>query len=349
MRREARTGGFVRTGTDATAISLLPAWMSVSSVYVILEKTLSRRAASRVSARKPDVASGTSVPETRRTTHEPKRCARRLPGEKSAFVATPRSPTTISASPARRGATRASMSAAAYWRSASVETMTSAPRRSAASSPARQANARPRGMGSRTAWGARGVGVVVTRAVVHDERLDRLEPWHAAGQLRERGPDLFRLVPGGNLDDELHGSGEPNRSVPFEGGGPMTKTARPLFAALFIAAASIRAQDGPPKETRAFRETDLVELMTLDPTMRLDVRYAGKNNEFGRPFYSEARAFLQRPAAEALVRVNRALKAKGYGLLVFDGYRPWSVTKQFWDLTPADKKVFVANPKNGSL
>jgi len=128
----------------------------------------------------------------------------------------------------------------------------------------------------------------------------------------------------------------------------MTKTTRPLFAALFIAAASIRAQDGPPKETRAFRETDLVELLTLDPTMRLDVRYAGKNNEFGRPFYSEARVFLQRPAAEALVRVNRALKAKGYGLLVFDGYRPWSVTKQFWDLTPADKKVFVANPKNGS-
>jgi D-alanyl-D-alanine dipeptidase len=91
-----------------------------------------------------------------------------------------------------------------------------------------------------------------------------------------------------------------------------------------------------------------VELVTLDATIRLDVRYATKDNEFGRPFYSEARAFLQRPAAEALARVQRALKAKGYGLLVFDGYRPWRVTKQFWDLTPADKKIFVANPKNGS-
>ncbi len=128
----------------------------------------------------------------------------------------------------------------------------------------------------------------------------------------------------------------------------MTKTAHLLFAALFIAAASIRAQDGPPKEDRAFREADLVELVTIDSTIRLDVRYAGKNNEFGRPFYSEARAFLQRPAAEALVRVNRALKEKGYGLLVFDGYRPWSVTKAFWDLTPADKKIFVADPKSGS-
>jgi len=64
----------------------------------------------------------------------------------------------------------------------------------------------------------------------------------------------------------------------------MTKTAHLLFAALFIAAASIRAQDGPPKEDRAFREADLVELVTIDSTIRLDVRYAGKNNEFGRPF-----------------------------------------------------------------
>lgn len=128
----------------------------------------------------------------------------------------------------------------------------------------------------------------------------------------------------------------------------MTNYPRSLCLALFLAAASALAQEGPPKEDRPFREPDLVELVSLDPTMRLDVRYAGKNNEFGRPFYTEARSFLQRPAAEALARVNSALKAKGYGLLVFDGYRPWSVTKQFWDLTPPDKKVFVANPKNGS-
>ena len=117
---------------------------------------------------------------------------------------------------------------------------------------------------------------------------------------------------------------------------------------LALAALPAGAEDGPPKEDRAFRAPDLVELVRLDPTIRLEVRYATEKNEFGRPFYSEARAFLQRPAAEALARVNASLKAQGYGLLVFDGYRPWAVTKQFWDLTPADKKVFVANPKNGS-
>ena len=128
----------------------------------------------------------------------------------------------------------------------------------------------------------------------------------------------------------------------------MKRLPRVPWLVLALAALSASAQDGPPKEDRALRPPDLVELATLDPAIRLDVRYATKNNEFGRPFYKEARAFLQRPAAEALARVQRALKAKGYGLLVFDGYRPWSVTKQFWDLTPPDKKVFVANPKNGS-
>ncbi len=123
---------------------------------------------------------------------------------------------------------------------------------------------------------------------------------------------------------------------------------RRAFLPLLLVPLALSAQDGPPKESRPLRAPDLVELTALDPSIRLDVRYASDRNEFGRPFYPEARAFLQRPAAEALARVNRVLKGKGYALLVFDGYRPWRVTKQFWDLTPEDKKIFVANPKDGS-
>jgi zinc D-Ala-D-Ala dipeptidase len=93
---------------------------------------------------------------------------------------------------------------------------------------------------------------------------------------------------------------------------------------------------------------DLVELITLDPTIKLDIRYATANNLTGRPVYSQAKAFLQRSAAEALVRVHRALKQHGYGILVFDGYRPWSVTKIFWDVTPPAKRAFVADPAVGS-
>ncbi|MCG6957140.1 MAG: M15 family metallopeptidase [Gemmatimonadetes bacterium] len=104
----------------------------------------------------------------------------------------------------------------------------------------------------------------------------------------------------------------------------------------------------PPKEEGDFLPPDLVELVTLDSAIKLDIRYATTNNFMGEPFYSQARAFLQRPAAEAVVRANQWLMQRGYGLLVHDGYRPWYVTKMFWDATPESLKVFVADPANGS-
>ena len=104
----------------------------------------------------------------------------------------------------------------------------------------------------------------------------------------------------------------------------------------------------PPQETGDFLPTDLVELTKLDPTIKLDIRYATTNNLFSTVFYSQPRAFLQRAPAEALVRVSQKLKPLGYGLLVHDGYRPWYVTKVFWDATPDDKKIFVADPSKGS-
>jgi D-alanyl-D-alanine dipeptidase len=105
----------------------------------------------------------------------------------------------------------------------------------------------------------------------------------------------------------------------------------------------------PPQEQGTFRKPDLVELVKLDPTIKLDIRYATTNNFLGTPMYTQARAFLQRPAAEALVRANRELKAQGYGLIIHDGYRPWYVTEIFWQATPDDKKKFVANPASGSM
>lgn len=104
----------------------------------------------------------------------------------------------------------------------------------------------------------------------------------------------------------------------------------------------------PPDEKGDFRQPELVELKKLDPTIMLDIRYATSNNFLSTPLYTQARAFLQKPAAAALVRAHRALKEKGYGLLIHDGYRPWYVTKLFWDATPEDKKQFVANPYPGS-
>ncbi len=104
----------------------------------------------------------------------------------------------------------------------------------------------------------------------------------------------------------------------------------------------------PPIEKGKFKKTELVELAKLDPTIRLDIRYATTNNFLSTPLYSQARAFLQQPAAEAVVRVNKKLLSKGYGLLIHDAYRPWYITKVFWDATPDDSKKFVADPSKGS-
>jgi D-alanyl-D-alanine dipeptidase len=129
-----------------------------------------------------------------------------------------------------------------------------------------------------------------------------------------------------------------------EGGGQLRITpVRSVAEALQESLAAV-----PPQETGAFLPSDLVELVKLDPTITLEIRYATTNNFVGAVFYAQARAFLQRPAAEAVVRVQHALKPLGYGLRIHDGYRPWYVTRTFWEVTPPDKKWLVANPAQGS-
>jgi len=121
---------------------------------------------------------------------------------------------------------------------------------------------------------------------------------------------------------------------------------QPLHPVPQLRAAALAAR--PPSEPGPFRQPDLVELVKLDPDIKLDIHYASTNNFMGTPFYTQARAFLQRPAAEALLRVKAQLHQHGYGLLIFDAYRPWYVTKMFWDGTPVEDHLYVANPALGS-
>jgi D-alanyl-D-alanine dipeptidase len=129
---------------------------------------------------------------------------------------------------------------------------------------------------------------------------------------------------------------------------------RVVRAAAFLAPLSLwiaftsAAPQGPPKDPSATRPADLVEIVKLDGTIKLDIRYAGTNNFVGKPVYKEARAFLQRPAAEALVAAHKELARYGYGLLIHDGYRPWTVTRLFWEITPPALREFVADPATGS-
>ena len=104
----------------------------------------------------------------------------------------------------------------------------------------------------------------------------------------------------------------------------------------------------PPYENGLQHAPDLVDLATRVPGLRFDLRYASTDNFLSTVFYPAARAFLQRPAAEALARVQAELATQGYGLLIHDAYRPWQVTKMFWDATPAEFRHFVADPSLGS-
>lgn len=193
-----------------------------------------------------------------------------------------------------------------------------------------------------------------------DGRLEALIEWFFRYPLEEVSPGVFRFPDFGLYDGEqvvfeLGANGRatavtasgvtfPRRATgPEDGSQFRIEPVRPV-AELRREALAAR----PPREEGDFRKSDLVELVTLDSTIHLDVRYATTNNFMGTPMYEEGRAFMQRPAAEAVKRANAWLRERGYGLLIHDAYRPWYVTKMFWDATPPDKHVFVANPAEGS-
>lgn len=138
----------------------------------------------------------------------------------------------------------------------------------------------------------------------------------------------------------------PAQSSPSHAAEPKFFRIAPLRPVQELRAEALKAK--PPVEARQFRKPELVEVVSLAPNIRLDIRYAQSNNFLGTPVYEQARAFLQRPAAEALARVQKKLEKQGYGLLIHDAYRPWYVTKIFWEATPPVKREFVANPSEGS-
>ena len=92
----------------------------------------------------------------------------------------------------------------------------------------------------------------------------------------------------------------------------------------------------------------LVEIGTVDPGIAIDMRYASANNFIGTPLYDHSAAFLERDAAQALMRAQARLLAQGYRLVVLDAYRPWAVTWLFWEAVPVGLRQFCADPASGS-
>ncbi len=92
----------------------------------------------------------------------------------------------------------------------------------------------------------------------------------------------------------------------------------------------------------------LTDLAKTEVGFQFDIRYARTDNFIKKAVYHRAEAFLLEHVAEDLMRVHSALKAHGFGILIYDGYRPWAVTKFFWDHSNEHDRQFLADPAKGS-
>jgi D-alanyl-D-alanine dipeptidase len=94
-------------------------------------------------------------------------------------------------------------------------------------------------------------------------------------------------------------------------------------------------------------KNSLINLKTLIPSIILDLRYGSQVNFTKQKLYKNATTtYLRRDPANALLSAQSFLKPMGYGIKIFDAYRPYSVTKLMWDLIHDER--YVANPKAGS-
>lgn len=91
---------------------------------------------------------------------------------------------------------------------------------------------------------------------------------------------------------------------------------------------------------------DLVDLEKFIPGIVLDIRYATTNNFTGQQLYPFSKCHLRRGPAEKLRAAQAEFATMGYGLKIFDGYRPLSVQWKMWEVYP--QPGYVADPRKGS-
>lgn len=92
----------------------------------------------------------------------------------------------------------------------------------------------------------------------------------------------------------------------------------------------------------------LLAIKKIIPGIELDIKYATTDNFSGIAVYPKAKAFARKEVVMALAKIQSELNNDGLGLKIFDAYRPYAVTVQFWEITPPDLREFVSDPKKGS-
>ena len=131
-----------------------------------------------------------------------------------------------------------------------------------------------------------------------------------------------------------------------------------LFALLFIIPSFLFSQSNPynlkivsdlEEYKKLVQENPnklLIDIKHYIPEIVLDIRYATTDNFTKEQIYTLAKAFLRRPVADSLKKVQMELSKIGLGLKVFDAYRPYAATLKFYEVFP--DTTYVAAPWKGS-
>jgi zinc D-Ala-D-Ala dipeptidase len=91
----------------------------------------------------------------------------------------------------------------------------------------------------------------------------------------------------------------------------------------------------------------LIELLKLDNSFVVDLKYATTDNFIGKKIYSQSKCLMNKNTAQKLIEANIEFKNLGLRIKIFDAYRPLSAQKILWDAAP--NKSYVANPQKGSV
>ncbi len=119
-----------------------------------------------------------------------------------------------------------------------------------------------------------------------------------------------------------------------------------IFLPYFIAISSLFGLSCSSAGQILISQKDIIDILSIDSTFVLDIRYATENNFTKKKLYPAAKAKLRREAAESLASVQKELRTKNLRLKIYDGYRPLAIQWKLWEIVPNED--FVANPKKGS-
>lgn len=99
------------------------------------------------------------------------------------------------------------------------------------------------------------------------------------------------------------------------------------------------------KKEKTYTDTDLVKVADFIPDIKVELRYATKNNFAGKKIYDFDQAYLRYGTVKKLAKAQEKLKKMGYSLLVWDAYRPVYAQFRLWEICP--DSTYIANPNTG--